>query len=68
MDFLGSLAGKTASTVWGVGSTPGQETKIPHVLWCSQKVKNKQKTGQYSSKVSIKKEKNGLSNCPRLKS
>ena len=32
MDFLGSLAVKTASTVWGVGSTPGQETKIPHVL------------------------------------
>lgn len=33
MDFLGSLAVKTASTVWGVGSTPpGQETKISHVL------------------------------------
>ena len=42
MDFLGSLAVKTASTVWGVGSTPpGQETKISHVLWCSQKL-NKQ--------------------------
>lgn len=32
MDFLGSLAGKTASTVWAVGPTLGQETKIPQVL------------------------------------
>ena len=25
------------------GSTPGQETKIPHATWCSQKVKKEKK-------------------------
>ena len=33
-----------ASTAGGVGSIPGQGTKIPHDTWLSQKKKKKKKT------------------------
>ena len=32
-----------ASTARDVGSIPGWGTKIPHAMWCSQKVKKKKK-------------------------
>ena len=39
-DFPGGPVVKTSpSNAEGVGSIPGQETKIPHAAWCSQ-VKN----------------------------
>ena len=41
-----------ASTAGGMGSIPGQGTKIPHAVWCSQKKKLREKypTGSISSK------------------
>ena len=38
--------GLCPSNAGGVGSIPGQGTKIPHVLWCSQKMKKKKKKNQ----------------------
>ena len=35
--------GLCPSNAGSVGSIPGQGTKIPHVLWCSQKMKKKKK-------------------------
>ena len=40
--LAGQGLGLQASTAGGVGSTPGQGTKIPHILWHGQKI-NKQK-------------------------
>ena len=37
------------STAGGMGSIPGQGTKIPHSAWCSQKEKNGPKTLTYTS-------------------
>ena len=35
-----------ASTAGGVGSIPGQGTKIPNGLWCAKKKKQKERTNK----------------------
>ena len=50
-DFPGGPVVKTrTSTAGGMGSIPGLGIKIPHAVWCSQKLKNKYIKGWFFKK------------------